>query len=258
MHMKAPSSELAATLRLRYQPIIRLEDESLCHVEVLARTLGQDGHLLGPQGIVEAMGNPELALSLTRAIMERALAEYQAQGLCAHQLPLAFNLPLNVLVYPGIPERIEALRERHGLPAGLLRFELTETQPVRNLRLAENSIAALRGAGYLLALDDVVPSTPFLAALMNTPVDAVKLDRSVVVDTTPEAQSFIGDVTRLAMQHRQDIVAEGIETKEQLRQMRAHGVTHGQGYLFSQPLAVEELARWLPAGESGSRSIGSD
>ncbi len=217
-------------------------------MEVLARTLGQDGHLLGPQGIVEAMNNPELALSLTRAIMERALSEYQAQGLSAYQLPLAFNLPLNVLVHPGIPERIEALRNRHGLPAGLLRFELTETQPVQNLSLAEDSIAALRDAGYLLALDDVVPSTPFLMALMNTPVDAIKLDRSVVTDNSPASQDFIRKVTHLAANYRQDIVAEGIETKEQLSQMQTHGVTHGQGFLFSRPLAAEELATWLPAG----------
>lgn len=245
--MKAPSLELAAALRLRYQPIVRLDDGGICHVEVLARTLGQNGHLLGPQGIVEAMGHPEVALSLTRAIMERALLEYQEQGLSAYQLPLAFNLPLNVLVYPGIPDRIEALRERHGLPAGLLRFELTETQPVQNLRLAEDSIAALRNAGYLLALDDVIPATPFLTALMNTPVDAVKLDRSVVIDGSQRAQDFISRVTRLAADHRQDVVAEGIETQEQLSQMRAHGITHGQGYLFSPPLAAEELAARLPA-----------
>ncbi|HTQ71485.1 MAG TPA: EAL domain-containing protein [Acidocella sp.] len=246
--MKAPSFELAASLRLRYQPIIRLEDRKLCHVEVLARTLGEDGHLLGPQGIVEAMGNPEVALSLTRAIGERALLEYQEQGLTAHQLPLAFNLPLNVLVYPGIPQRIEALRKRHGLPAGLLRFELTETQPVQNLPLAQDCIAALRDAGYLLALDDIVPGTPFLMALMNTPIGAVKLDRSVVTDDSPAAQDFIHKVARLAAANRQDVVAEGIETDEQLHRMRGHGVTHGQGFLFSRPLGAEQLATWLPAG----------
>lgn len=246
--MKATSFEFAEALRLRYQPIVRLDDGQLCHVEVLARSMGQNGHLIGPQGMVEAMGNPELALNLTRAIMEHALAEYQSQGLSAYQLPLAFNLPLNVLVYPGMPERIEALRNRHGLPAGLLRFELTETQPVQNLRLAEDSIAALRKAGYLLALDDVIPATPFLMALMNTPVDSVKLDRSVVIDGSSKSQDFIRKVTRLATDHRQNIVAEGIETKEQLSQMRAYGVTHGQGYLFSRPLAAEELTSWLPVG----------
>lgn len=248
MHMKAPSSVLATTLRLRYQPIIRLEDGQISHVEVLARTLGQDGHLLGPQSIVEAMSSTELAISLTRAIGERALLDYREQGLTAHQLPLAFNLPLNVLVHPGIPERIEAIRNRHGLPAGLLRFELTETQPVHDLRLAADSIAALRDAGYLLALDDVIPSTPFLMALMNTPIGAVKLDRSVVTDDSPAAQNFIRKIARLAAENRQDVVAEGIETTEQLHRMRAHGVTHGQGFLFSRPLAAEQLASWLPAG----------
>lgn len=246
MHVNEPSAELAAMLRLRYQPIVRLRDGALSHVEVLARILRQNGRLVGPEQLVAAMENPERALSLTRAIMQRALSEYQLHGLSAHQLPLAFNLPLNVLVDPGFLQRIQTIGETHGLAPGLLRFELTETQPVHDIRLAEESIAALHGAGYRLALDDIVPATPFLLALMNTPVDAVKLDRSVVVDSSPAARDFIRRMTRLAADRSQDIVAEGIETAAQLARMQAQGVTHGQGYLFSRPVAAEELAVWLP------------
>lgn len=248
MPVNQSGSPLASTLRLRYQPIVRLEDGELSHVEVLARIMGRDGNLSGPESLVVAMENPELALSLTRAIMQRALSEYQEQDLSAHHLPLAFNLPLNVLVYPGILHRIDALREAHGLAAGLLRFELTETQPVHDIRLAVESITALGNAGYRLALDDIVPATPFLLALMNTSVEAVKLDRSVVVDRGPDAQDFIRKITCLAAGRLQDIVAEGIETVPQLARMRENGVTHGQGFLFSRPLAAEELTTWLPSG----------
>lgn len=239
---------VAARLRLLYQPIVRLENGALSHVEVLARVLGKDGALFGPESLVTEMENPERALLLTSAIMERALSEYHAQGLSAHQLPLAFNLPLNVLVHPGIVQGIEALRETHGLPAGLLQFELTETQPVRDIRLAEESIKALCDAGYKLALDDIVPATPFLPALMKTELDAVKLDRSVVVDTRPGARNFILKIISLAASRFQDVIAEGIENAAQLTRIRELGVTHGQGYLFSKPLAAEELALRLSEG----------
>ena len=246
MHVSGPEAQLAAMLRLRYQPIVRLDDGKLSHVEVLARLLGPDERLIGPESLVAAMEEPERALSLTRAIMQRALAEYQAHGLSAHHLPLAFNLPLNVLVRPGILQRIEALRETHGLAAGIIRFELTETQPVHDIRLAEESIGALRKAGYGLALDDIVPATPFLMALMNTALGAVKLDRSVVVDSRADSQNFIRKITSIAAGRSQDVIAEGIETASQLARMRACGVTHGQGFLFSRPLAAEELLVWLP------------
>ncbi|MDE1896481.1 MAG: EAL domain-containing protein [Rhodospirillales bacterium] len=248
MHVSGQISQLAAALRLRYQPIVRLEDGGLSHVEVLARVLGQDGQLLGPESLVAAMEHPERALGLTRAIIQMALSEYQGRGLSAHQLPLAFNLPLNVLVHPGIVHGIETLRATHGLAAGLLRFELTETQPVHNIKLAEESIKALRDAGYKLALDDIVPATPFLPALMKTAVGAVKLDRSVVVDTSPGARNFILKITRLAASRLQDIIAEGIETAAQLARMRELGATHGQGFLFAKPLAAEELALRLCEG----------
>ncbi|MBU6449971.1 MAG: EAL domain-containing protein [Rhodospirillales bacterium] len=246
--MSGQATQAAAMLRLRYQPIIRLNGGGVSHVEVLARLLGQNGQLAGPASLVAAMENPERALSLTSAIIHRALSEYQAQGLSAHQLPLAFNLPLNVLVFPGIVQRIEALRETHNLAAGLIRFELTETQPVQDIRLAEESIAALSAAGYGLALDDIVPATPFLPALMNTSLGAVKLDRSVVVDTGPGARDFILKIARLAASRSQDVIAEGIEAASQLARMREYGVTHGQGFLFFRPLAVEELAALLSGG----------
>ncbi|MGE4480748.1 EAL domain-containing protein [Acidocella sp.] len=245
--MKAPASELAATLCLHYQPIVRLDDGALCHVEVLARTTADNGHLLGPQTIVAAMGSADQALRLTSAIMDLALSEYRLHGLAAHRLTLAFNLPLNLLLNPDTPDWIETLRAKHGLPVEHLRFELTETEPVRDLELAAAGIAGLRRAGYLLALDDIVPTTPLLSALMQTSLGAVKLDRSVILDESPDSQAFIREITRRATANGQDIVAEGIETPAQLCQMRDQGVSHGQGFLLSPPLAVDGLAAWLAA-----------
>ncbi|MDE1907592.1 MAG: EAL domain-containing protein, partial [Rhodospirillales bacterium] len=101
---------------------------------------------------------------------------------------------------------------------------------------------------YGLALDDIVPATPFLPALMSTSLGAVKLDRSVVVDTSPGARDFILKIARLAASRSQDVIAEGIEAASQLTRMREYGVTHGQGFLFFRPLAVEELAALLSGG----------
>ncbi|GAN81770.1 EAL domain-containing protein [Acidocella aminolytica] len=247
MLIKAPASQSADTLRLHYQPVIRLRDGALSHAEVLARGIAPDGALRGQQWLIEAMDKPDLALSMTRTIMEQALSEYQALNLSVFGVPVAFNLPLSVLVHPETWGLIEKLRAQYCLAACLLRFELTETQPVHDLHLTTARIQDLREAGYLLALDDVIPDTPFLDALMAGPISAVKLDRSVVIDEHPEAQVFIGQVSRNAALNGLDVVAEGIETNAQLQRMQGQGVTHGQGFLLSRPMTAPALAAHLAA-----------
>lgn len=249
MHPKAAGIALADTLRLRYQPIFRLRDGAVCHAEVLARSQTADGQLLGPQAIVDVMSCPEAALHLTLAIMDLALCEYVEHGLHRQGLELAFNLPLNVLVFPGLIERIRAVQAQYGLDSTVLRFELTETQPVRDPPAALASIAGLRAHGYLLALDDAVPGMACLDALLGAPLSAIKLDRSVVTDEGADATMFIRAMTGSAKRHGQEVVAEGIETASQMRRMQALGVSHGQGYFFACPLTALSLTEMLSAAK---------
>lgn len=254
MYINGSSASLAAILRLQYQPVIRLGQDIPAYAEVLARTLGQDGNLDGPQIIVNAMDSVETALSLTCKIMDMAFSEYHSSGLGERQLPLAFNLPLNVLVHPVTLARIQALTLKHAVPPERVSFELTESPPVTDLTVTTASITAFHQAGYLLALDDITPETPFLTALMNTPLSAVKLDRSVVIDDSREMQNFIRFIADLAEQNLQMVVAEGIETHEQCDRMKRLGVNYGQGFLFSHPLDAQTLARKL--GEPEAIAVG--
>jgi EAL domain-containing protein (putative c-di-GMP-specific phosphodiesterase class I) len=228
---------LIAAVRLYYQPVVRLADARADYAEVLVRAAGDDGAVLGPETIVEAMTGADVSLDLTAAIIARALSR-PAAGL----LPLAINLPLDALLHPRLIARIEALREAAGLAAHLLRFELTETHPVHDLVAARAGIAALRAAGHDLALDDITPDMPNLAALMEMDITAVKLDRSVVVAAN---EGFIRDVVACCAPRGLLVVAEGIETPPQAAQMQALGATHGQGFLFARPLSAAALRAFL-------------
>lgn len=236
-----------ASIRIFYQPIIRLADLRPDYVEVLARTADTDGTLNGAETVVEAMTGPERSMRLTGCILQRALDEYTARGFADHSLCIAINLPLDAMLHPELVARIELIRATSGIPARFIRFELTERHPVHDLAAAQRVIAALRAAGYGLALDDITPEMPYLAALMDMPIRAIKLDRSVVISHQPAAQAFIRDMVANATAKGQDIIAEGIETTALRDDLRARGVTHGQGYLFSHPLPAAALQAYLAA-----------
>ncbi len=234
-----------ASIRIFYQPIIRLVDLRPDYVEVLARTVDTNGTLSGAETVVDAMTGSERSMRLTACIMQRALDEYTVRGFAAHNLCIAINLPLDAMLHPELVTRIELIRAGSGLPQQNIRFELTERHPVHDLQAACTVITALRAAGYGLALDDITPSMPYLPALMDMPIRAIKLDRSVVISNHPSDQVFIRDMVAQATAKGQDIIAEGIETTELSNNLHARGVTHGQGYLFSRPLPAAGLQAYL-------------
>ena len=238
-----PDPALLASMRLYYQPILRLEDGETDHCEVLCREAGENGILQGPETIVDAMTGTGHALPLTLAIMRRAMAEYRAYHFAAEGLALAFNLPLDAMLHPDLGSEIAALCAAAGIAPASIRFELTETSPVEDFAAAAVSITALHAAGHHIALDDISPDTPYLAALMTLPVRAIKFSHTLVA--SPASLPFIRAMAARASARGLDSTAEGIETPAQLAAMQSAGVTHGQGYLFSHPLPASALGSLL-------------
>jgi EAL domain-containing protein (putative c-di-GMP-specific phosphodiesterase class I) len=242
---------LIESLRIYYQPIVRLADLRPAYVEILARAEGGDG-TVGSDAVIHAMSGADRSMHLTSCIMSSALAEYKAFHFDKSGLSIAFNLPLDAMLHPQLTTRIEDVRAQSGLPAQYIRFELTEQQPVRDLEAAGVAITALRNARYGLALDDITPETPHLPELMALPIRAVKLDKSVVISTAEGDREFIRDVVARAKAHGQAVIAEGIETEELCDRMRQSGVTHGQGFLFAHPLSARDLQKFLLKHSGGT------
>jgi len=234
-----------ASIRILYQPIMRLADLRTDYVEVLSRSAKTDGTLRGAETIVGAMTGAERSMRLTASIMQRCLLEYEAFGFAGQDLRLAFNLPLDAMLHPGLVEEIETLRAQSRLPTRNIHFELTESHPVHDLEAAKTAITSLGNAGYGLALDDITPATPNLAALMNMPFRAIKRDRSVVAGPRGTNTKFIHSIVTHASANQQDVIAEGIETQILRDDLRSRGVTHGQGFLFSHPLPGAALQDFL-------------
>jgi cyclic di-GMP phosphodiesterase Gmr len=240
------------SIRIRYQPVVRLADMRPGSVEILARAVAADGKIIGPEAIINAMTNSEKAMSLTGLIVEVALAERAEGHFDDLGIAFAFNLPLDAMLHPELVPIVEAIRDNAGIRPEIIRFELTETKPVTDLATAFGVITRLRDAGYRLALDDITPETPNLGRLLELPFRAVKLDLGVVTramsesdDIAGPAREFISRITAHAAKSGRAVVAEGIESAKTLEVMRGLGVSHGQGYYFARPLPARALQPWL-------------
>jgi EAL domain-containing protein (putative c-di-GMP-specific phosphodiesterase class I) len=235
---------LVNSIRISYQPIVRLDTCAPVYLEVLARTIDQSGALHGPQSLIDAMDSAERSLILSTHIIRRALAEHPDFS-PTPPCTLAFNLPLDALLHPALMARIESTREATGIAPQHIQFELTETHPVTNLPATSRAITALRSAGYNLALDDVTPAMHNLDALLTMPIAAFKLDQSVTNATDDASLAFIATLKAHAAGLGKIVIAEGIETDDTLARMRDVGVTHGQGFLFAHAMRAPEVARYF-------------
>ncbi len=244
MPLHADDAELTSSIRISYQPVIRLADMHVDYAEVLARAAGANG-TLGPETIIQAMTAPERSLGLTMSIMRRALAEFLLSPHEASGFSLAFNLPLDALLHPGLTDMIASVQRGAQVMPGRISLELTETHPVLDLEAARTVISVLRRAGYQLALDDVGPGTANLSALMAMPVRAIKFDHKLVGSGASADRAFICRTTAQARAAGLNVIAEGIETSATLTAMTQAGVTHGQGFLFARPLPAAGLAAFL-------------
>jgi EAL domain-containing protein (putative c-di-GMP-specific phosphodiesterase class I) len=236
---------MVEAVRVRYQPIIELSGGRVDSAEVLVRRCAGQGILDGPERIVAAMTGPAESLGLTETILDRALAEISEFGLQDGGMAYAINVPLDALLHPGLLRMVDHVREQHDVPAGQIRFELTERHPVTDIAPLLAVTEMLRRAGYGLALDDVTPQMPNLAALLALPLQAVKIDRCLVTSHLQTSLDFVRDMAVAGAAAGVAVIAEGIETAAQSEVVRRLGVTHAQGFLYAQPLTAAALKDFL-------------
>lgn len=155
---------------------------------------------------------------------------------------LAINLSAEDLTDATLCGRIEALCHVHGLAAQDLLFELTESTALENLQVAQDRLAELQQLGCQLALDDFGTGYSSLSQLQNLAVDVLKVDRSFVSGESANQRELCEMIVGLAKLLDLQVVAEGVETNDQLDTIRRLGCDYVQGFLLAKPLPAEEFA----------------
>jgi c-di-GMP phosphodiesterase len=243
-----------------YQPTFDLRSGKVRGCEVLARWVHADGTVVPPQSFIPLAETSGRIEALTWQILATALAELHPR-LCADKY---FKLSVNVvprhLVSDGFVDTLRGVVAEANISPRQIVLEVTERSEFPDLKTAGTVIEALRELGFRVALDDVGVGHSGLSQMKSLKANIIKIDK-FFVDTITEdetASTIIGTLVRLATDLRMAVIAEGIETKEQIHALLACGVGEGQGYLLSPPLPFEkfnelvkmnspELTMWDPA-----------
>lgn len=235
-------------LRLWYQPIVSLDDDEVVGVEALVRWEHPECGLLPPAAFVPAAERSELIVDLGAWVIDEACRQAAEWGSRRHRLQVSVNVGAGHVEDPGFATTVLAALSRHGLAPSSLCLEITEAVPITASDAGLARLRDLRRAGVRIALDDFGTGCSSLATLVRVEIDELKVDRLFVqgLEVDDHANhALVTAVLGLASSLGLDVVAEGIETATQLRELRALGCPFGQGFLYRRPLPGDELEAWL-------------
>jgi len=228
-------------LELHYQPKVALATGRVTGVEALVRWRHPARGLVGPGDFIPLAESSGLIVPLSAWIIDRACAElarWRTHGLV--EVSMGVNLSSKLFATCGLVQTVRDALQRHGVPGHALDLEVTESGSMADPPLAARLMRQLKALGATISVDDFGTGYSSLSYLKDFPVDAIKIDRSFVVDvdsagTLAIMQGMIATARRLGLA----IVAEGVETAEQRDVLERERCDTYQGFLFSRPIPGE-------------------
>ncbi|WP_420414672.1 putative bifunctional diguanylate cyclase/phosphodiesterase [Roseibium sp.] len=230
-------------LSLAYQPQSDTAAQRIVSVEALARWTKEDGTVVSPAQFIPVAEETGLINDIGLWVLNKACAK-------AHDWPdiiMSVNVSPNQFKHPRFVEKIMAILAANNLPPQRLEIEVTESVFAGRNDTVLKALRRLKNLGIKVALDDFGSGYSSLSYLRRFPFDTLKVDRDFLSDMNgnPEAEAIVVSIIQLGKALGMTIVAEGIETIEQIRFLQAHGCHRMQGYFISKPLGEKELARFL-------------
>jgi diguanylate cyclase (GGDEF)-like protein len=237
---------------VHYQPILTLKTGELAGFEALVRWQRPDRGLVSPADFIPLAEETGMIVPLGLWVLEEAcrqLHEWQLASPANRALTMSVNLSGKQLTQSDVAEQVQDVLNRTGLDPRHLKLEITESVVMENAEAAARVLASLRALGLGLSIDDFGTGYSSLSYLHRFPVNALKVDRSFVSRMTSgdENLEIVRTIVTLARNLGMDVVAEGIETGEQLAQLKALKCDYGQGYFFAKPLDAAAAEDLLPA-----------
>jgi diguanylate cyclase (GGDEF)-like protein/PAS domain S-box-containing protein len=238
-------------LQLHYQPKVSLRSGRIVGAEALIRWRHPERGMIAPGVFIAIAEETGLILDIGAWVLEEAcrqIRRWMDTGIDAP--PIAVNLSSRQFDRQ-LPQRIQAVLDRHNVSPERLKLEITESLLVRGPEKVIPIMNELAAMGLALALDDFGTGYSSLAYLKKFPISTLKIDRAFVIGLPKEENdcAIAQAIVTMGQQLRQEIVAEGVETVEQMSFLRELGCDQLQGYLFSPPVAADEFARMVREGK---------
>ena len=239
-------------LRVMFQPEIRLGDGGIYGLEALVRWEHPTRGLIGPDEFIPVAEDAGLIGRLGMWVLEEACRQLlkMPDGTAKDGPVVSVNVSPLQLGNPQFAAGVAEVLRRHGIPPQRICLEITETAVTGELGGADGILRQLRDLGVTVSVDDFGTGYTSLQALDRWPVDMLKIDKSFVDRLATDARSrrIAWGIIGLGHAFGLSVVAEGVETAEQLQELRALGCDVGQGYLFSPPQTGERAKTILDQG----------
>jgi len=237
-------------LVVHYQPKVALDTGAVVGVEALVRWQHPLRGLLAPVGFLAAVERTALIEPLTDAVLDGALGQVRAW--CAEGLPVpvAVNLSARSLGRADLPARVLDRLRDHGVPASLLRLEITESALLAEPARAREVLSELHAAGIGISIDDFGTGYSSMGHLKHLPVDELKVDRSYVAEmcTSTEDAALVRSVVDLGHELGMTVVAEGVEDAATVRALTDLRCDVAQGFWFGRPAPAADVTALLRTG----------
>ncbi|MBU2090674.1 MAG: EAL domain-containing protein, partial [Alphaproteobacteria bacterium] len=228
---------------LHYQPIISLDSGQINGFEALVRWRHTDHGVLSPLDFIPLAEETGLIVPIGEWVLRRACEQ---MGIWHADFPDRPPLQINVNLSSRQFGKVDLVRsvidtlQSSGMDGSFLKLEITESALMENAQRSTKMLEQLKQLKIKLSIDDFGTGYSSLAYLRTFPIDTIKIDKSFITDmvTNRDNLEIVRTITALAHNLNLDVIAEGVETAEQLAQLRALGVEYAQGYFFSKPCDV--------------------
>jgi EAL domain-containing protein (putative c-di-GMP-specific phosphodiesterase class I) len=235
----------SGSIEVFYQPIHRVVDGEPEAVEALVRWRIAPGRYLSPDSFLPSAERSGVIVKVDEYVLQHALSAARGWEVAGRPVSVSVNFSAATLSQHDLTHAVRRALALYDFDPGLLRVEITESSLVDDLPAAVRHAEALRALGVKIAIDDFGSGHASLSYLQHFPVDIVKLDRTLLAAATSDERSrlLLEGITDMCARLEMRVIAEGVETSEQLDLVRDAQVPMAQGYLFGRPAPLAEIRR---------------
>jgi diguanylate cyclase (GGDEF)-like protein len=240
----------ADQLFLVYQPMLDLESEAVVGVEALLRWRHPTAGVINPDVFIPIAEQNGLIITIGQWVLEQACLQASAWRRAGYALNMSVNVSARQLERTEFVDEVRSVLQRTGMGAKDLTLEITETVLMRQPDTTARLLKQLKALGVRIAVDDFGTGYSSLAYLRQFPVDSLKIDRTFITGLalSSEAHALAHTLIQLGKALGLQTLAEGVEDRDQVRELQREGCDLAQGFLFARPLAVDRFERFLRDG----------
>ncbi len=242
-----------------FQPIVDLQALEVVSVEALLRWKRSNGETVAPTKFIPILEDLRLIAEVGFWAIEESVnqfVEWQEKYTRFEQMALSLNLSISQITDPVFTSQLRELLDSLEFPASRINFEITENLFIHNIPLVSSVLLELQEMGFSIHLDDFGTGYSSLSYLAELPFDAIKIDRSFIskLGSQNETVELLESIVSIGKNMKKDVIAEGIETGEQLAIIKGLNCRYGQGFLFSPALPAPDLETLLLEWQYGKIS----